>query len=459
MADPNPGKRFLNQPYAAYLRGPLPREDAELTHVEAGSPAGELLRRYWQPVALSSELGELPIKVRIFGEDLVLFRTTTGQVGLLELHCSHRGTSLEFGICEKDGIRCCYHGWLYGVDGRVLQTPGDPPGSTLRFTVCHGAYPAFEYKGLVFGYFGPPDKKPEFPVYDSYEFAGDRLVPYYITYPCNWLQVHENVMDPAHAVFLHTRISYSHFADAWGELPAMEFPTTPAGMIYVTSRRWNDHVWVRSNDILLPNLAQVGHIWEDGSETKEFSRVAITRWTAPIDNHTCRIIGWRHFHPDADPRGIADEKLCGPESVDFVGQSGARSYEERQRIPGDFDAQVSQRSIAVHKLENLTRCDKGVATLRQLLKRQIRALEKGDDPGVSPLRIDGRIPTYCHDTVVEVPRAAGSSEAEDRAHVARIGNAITEIVVQGERHTARDRHEQVRRLIREFVARERATVA
>src|SRR5262245_10587042 len=109
MADANPGKRSLNQPYAAYLRGPLPREDAELTHVEAGSPAGELLRRYWQPVALSSELGELPIKVRLFGEDLVLFRTTEGQVGLLELHCSHRGTSLEFGICEKDGIRCCYH--------------------------------------------------------------------------------------------------------------------------------------------------------------------------------------------------------------------------------------------------------------------------------------------------------------------------------------------------------------
>jgi len=450
MSDPTPGRRFLDRPYAAYLRGPLPREDAELTHVEAGSPAGELLRRYWQPVAISSELGELPMRVRMFGEDLVLFRTGTGQVGLLELHCSHRGTSLEFGICEDEGLRCCYHGWLYGVDGRVLQTPGDPPESTLRFTVCHGAYPAMEYKGLVFGYFGPPDTKPEFPVYDSFEVEGDRLVPYYITYPCNWLQVHENVMDPAHAVFLHTRISYSHFADAWGELPAMDFVPTPAGMIYVTSRRWKDHVWVRSNDILLPNIAQVGHIWEDGSEPKAFGRVAITRWTTPVDNHTCRIIGWRHFHPDVDPRGIADEARCGPESVDFVGQNGARPYAERQRIPGDFDAQVSQRPIAVHRLENLTRCDKGVATLRQLLKRQIRALQKGGDPGVSPLRSAGRIPTYCHDTVLELPRAPGASDADDFAFVGEVGRALTRIVVEGGHHEAPDRHERVRSMILEY---------
>ena len=161
MPGPNPGNRSLDRPYAAYLRGPLPHEDTELTHVEAGAPAGELLRRYWQPVALSSELGELPKKVRMFGEDLVLFRTTAGAVGLLELHCSHRGTSLEFGICEASGLRCCYHGWLYAIDGRLLDTPGDPPQSTLRTTVCHGAYPALEYKGLVFGYFGPPDKRPE----------------------------------------------------------------------------------------------------------------------------------------------------------------------------------------------------------------------------------------------------------------------------------------------------------
>jgi phenylpropionate dioxygenase-like ring-hydroxylating dioxygenase large terminal subunit len=437
------------KPYAAYERDSLPSEDAELTHVERGSPAGELLRRFWQPVALSSELGELPIKVRMFGEDLVLFRAGNGQVGLLETHCSHRGTSLEFGICESNGLRCCYHGWLFAVDGRILETPGDPPESTLRDSICHGAYPVHEYKGIVFGYFGPPDLRPEFPLYDSFEYAGDRLVPYYITYPCNWLQVHENVMDPAHAVFLHTRISFSQFADAWGELPEMEFVPTPAGMIYVTSRRWGENVWVRSNDILLPNLAQVGHVWEDGGDAKEFSRVAITRWTTPVDNRTCRIIGWRHFHPDADPRGMADEARCGPESVDFFGQDGSRAYQERQRIPGDYDAQVSQRPIAVHALENLTRCDRGVAMLRQLLRRQIRTVAQGGTVGPSPLRSAGLIPTYTHDTVVTIP-ARGEGREADAELVRSVGRAVTDIVVKGPHHEAPDRVQRVRALIREY---------
>lgn len=250
-------RQFLKTPFGAYHNEPIPEESALLTHVEKESKAGELLRRYWQPVCLASEVGELPLRIRMFGEDLVVFRTKENEVGILDLHCPHRGSSLEFGMCESDGLRCCYHGWLFAPNGKILDTPGDPPSSTLRNRLYHGAYPAKEYKGLIFGYFGDPEVIPEFPIYDSYEYEGDELRPYSIHYPCNWLQVHENVMDPAHAVFLHTRISYSHFADAWGELPQMDFVETPTGMIYVTSRRWNDNVWVRSNDIILPNIAQV----------------------------------------------------------------------------------------------------------------------------------------------------------------------------------------------------------
>ena len=451
-------KVFLIKPYSAYERAQPPAEDADLTHVERGSLAGEYLRRYWQPIVLSAELDELPIKVRMFGETLVMFRAKNGQVGLLEPHCSHRGTSLEFGICEENGLRCCYHGWLYGVDGRVLETPGDPPESTMRHSICHGAYPVHEYKGLIFAYFGPPALKPEFPIYDSFEYPGDRLVPYCITYPCNWLQVHENVMDPAHGVFLHTRISFSQFADVWGELPEMDFVQTPAGMIYVTTRRWQDNVWVRSNDILLPNIAQVGHVWEDGATPKEFSRVAITRWTTPIDNTNCRIIGWRHFHPDADPRSLADESLCGVESVDFFGQDGARPYKDRQRIPGDFDAQVSQRPIAVHALENLTRCDKGVAMLRQLLRRHIRRVAEGEQSSPSQVRSGGLIPTYTHDTVMLIP-VGDESERSDVELLRNVGKAITEIVVKGDHHLEPDRLQRVRALIQDYVRQQRELVA
>ena len=125
-----------------------------------------------------------------------------------------------------------------------------------------------EYKGLIFGYFGPPGTVPEFPIYDSFNIPDDKMVPYSLTYPCNWLQVHENIMDPIHAVFLHTRVTFSHFTDTWGVIPEMDFVNTPAGMIYVTTRRHGDNVWIRSNDIILPNLGQVGYILESGGRLK-----------------------------------------------------------------------------------------------------------------------------------------------------------------------------------------------
>jgi phenylpropionate dioxygenase-like ring-hydroxylating dioxygenase large terminal subunit len=437
-------KQFLKTPYGGYHQEPVPSETVELTHVEKGTPGGELLRRYWQPVALTSELGEVPLGFRMFGEDLVVFRTTTGEYGILDRHCSHRGTSLEFGLPTECGLRCCYHGWLFGVDGKILETPGDPPGSTLKERLYHGAYPAKEYKGLIFGYFGPSETMPAFPVYDSYEYADDKLVPYSITYPCNWLQVQENVMDPAHAVFLHTRVTFSHFSDTWGELPVMDFVETPTGMIYVTTRRWQDKVWVRSNDIILPNLAQVGHIWEDGQEIKQFARVGITRWTTPIDNVTCKVIGWRHFHPEVNPRGIGNEAECGVEKVDFYGQGGGQSFEERQRLPGDYDAIVSQRPIARHAMEHLTYCDKGVVMLRKLLRRDIRRLVAGEEVPTSTLRSGGLIPTYCHDSVLGVPPIAGQDDLELQEE---IGRGVTEIVVEGDHHTAEDRLMRVREKI------------
>ena len=204
---------FLTQPYGAYYHRDVPTEDEELTHVGPGTPCGEYLRRFWQPVALSKAVQELPRRVRILGEDLVVFRDQSGRVGCLELHCPHRGTSLEFGLIAEQGIRCCYHGWLMDVDGRILDTPGEPAESTLKDRLCQGAYPTHEYQGMIFAYLGPPAKKPVFPVLDTYNQPGCRMVPLIQHfYPCNWLQMQENVMDPAHLEFLHT-ITCSHFPD------------------------------------------------------------------------------------------------------------------------------------------------------------------------------------------------------------------------------------------------------
>src|SRR5205814_2012301 len=114
--------RVLGIPYGGYFHRHVPAADETLTRVGPGTPAGELLRRYWQPVAYSHEVADLPIRLKILHEDLVLFRDRSGRVGVLELHCAHRGSSLEFGLIAERGIRCCYHGWLYDVDGTILET-------------------------------------------------------------------------------------------------------------------------------------------------------------------------------------------------------------------------------------------------------------------------------------------------------------------------------------------------
>ena len=444
-------KGFLTQPFGGYYHND-PELDLSLTEVEKKTAMGEVLRRVWQPVALCAEIETLPKAARMFGEDLVIFRTRQDKAAILARHCSHRGTSLEFGIPSDDGIRCCYHGWHYAVNGQILDTPGDPPSSRLKDQLCHPAYPAMEYRGLVFGYFGPPEDIPEFPIYDSYEIPGDKLVPYSLTYPCNWLQVHENVMDPVHAVFLHTRVTFSHFTDTWGLLPDLQWLDTPTGMIYITTRRQGDHVWIRSNDIILPNLAQVGYVLEGGERLKRFGnvgRVGITRWTTPVDNETCKIVGWRHFNDDQNPDGLHDENECGLEKVDFFGQTGERPYQDRQKQPGDYDAQVSQGRIANHNLEHLTFCDGGVMQLRRHLRRCLDRIDNGKLCRQSSVRLpNGMIPTYCHDTVIKV---SGIREDNEQQILKHIGKRVTEIIVNGDYQDKADRAEQIKLQIDRFV--------
>ena len=198
--------QLIDSPYNAHqnAREAL-REDAELTHVGPGTPGGEYLRRFWHPITFAKSLKDVPVRVRVLGEDLVLFRDKSGRIGLLVLHCSHRGMSLEFGLIQERGITCCYHGWHFDIDGRILDTPGEPPESTLKDRLHHGAYPVRELNGLVFAYLGPPEKVPPFPEFENFSLPGYRTEVWGgNVLPCNWVQIKENCMDPVHTAFLHT---------------------------------------------------------------------------------------------------------------------------------------------------------------------------------------------------------------------------------------------------------------
>jgi len=410
---------FLNTPYGGYAHRDVPREDGDITKVGPETPCGEYLRRFWYPVALSEELKDLPKRIRILGEDLVVFRDRGGRVGLLQLFCSHRGTSLEFGLVSERGIRCCYHGWLYDVDGKILETPGEPPESTLRDRLFHGAYPIHEYMGLVFAYMGPPDKMPPFPTYDLFdipELPKTFILRHYL--PCNWLQIKENAMDPSHLVFLHTIVSGTQFTEEFGKLAEWDFFESPLGMIYTDTRRLGDYVWVRVADYIAPNIHQfpTGLDWR--REERVFSRPRSTQIAVPVDDRNMMNIRIRRMRED--------EEL--PERVNF-GQEAHRPYEERQRKPGDYEARCSiYDGLAVHAQEHLATTDRGVIMLRNVVREGVKAVQNGHDPkGIN--RDPGTIiPTYSNERLLRIAQA--STPDEDKKLLREIGQKVAQHTLQ-----------------------------
>jgi nitrite reductase/ring-hydroxylating ferredoxin subunit len=362
------------------------------------------------------ELHDVPRRLRIMGEDLVVFRDQRGAVGLLELHCPHRGTSLEYGLISPQGIRCCYHGWLFDVDGTILETPGEPSDSTLKDRLYHGAYPVQEYCGLVFAYMGPPDKRPVFPLFDTFDLPRYQLIarPGYI-WPCNWLQVKENSMDPAHLAFLHTLPGSEGFTGDLAALGEWDFMETPAGMVYIDTRRQRDKVWVRVADFIPPNIHQFPPNADPMAQRSAINRPTATRWAVPIDDTHTMQIGFNRA-----PEGREVRLGAG------FGQDGNRSYAERQRVPGDYDAQVSLHGgIARHGLEHLAATDRGVTMLRNMIRRGIRAVQNGEDPALLIPQDDKIIPTYAHDQVVSGIPPAPTPEA-DRRLLREIGQKVVE---------------------------------
>ncbi len=442
---------MMNVSYNGYYRSGVAKEDAELTHTGPGTPCGEYLRRYWQPICMSEQLTDLPLAVRIMSENLIVFRDLSGQVGLLHRQCSHRRTSLEYGVIAEHGIRCCYHGWLFDVDGTILETPGEPDDSPIRHTLSHGAYPALEYKGLVFAYMGPPDKKPDFPIYDTMDIPGEELVPYAIDMDCNWLQVVENPMDPVHSVYLHTRITNTHFTPAFGAKAILEWHRMKekTGIFLTNTRRWNEYIWIRTGESWLPNFAQPPDIFQNADREQFFPRAGITKWVVPVDNTHCKLIAWRHYSDKLDLANKGDKAKVGLNSVDFVGQTkDERSYEEGQREPGDYEAVTGQGPITIHKLEHLGWSDTGVAMLRVMLKRAIRDLKNGSEPPIPKKNADGLIPTMCGDVIVKIDE----SSLEDHKMRETLGRKVGKIVVETLPLTQGDRAMMIEKRVRELLA-------
>jgi hypothetical protein len=230
----------------------------------------------------------------------------------------------------------------------------------------------------------------------------------------------ETAMDPAHAAFLHTIVSGAVFTNEFGVLPELDFVETPVGMIHIATRRVGDNIWARMVEAVLPNLQQVTPIWEDGRKEHTFSGPMMSRWIVPVDDTNTMFIEFRHVSEKegVTPAWWADRDIMLP------GQLAVDSYETGRRTPGDYEAQISQRPIAIHGLKHLGATDRGVTIFRYQIRRGVRAVRGGDDPTGLCRDTDAVIPTYCNDTVVCAPPA--QNPAIDRLMMRKTGRRLAE---------------------------------
>jgi len=347
-----------------------------LTRIGPGTPMGRLMRHYWLPVLASCDLGSGSARaVTVLCEKLVVFRDTKGALGVLEERCPHRGASLAYGCVEAEGIRCAYHGWKFDGKGRCMELPPEPADSPIRGKVLTTAYAIQELAGLIFIYLGP-EPTPLLPKYDVFAWKGVVRDIGYAVLPCNWLQIMENSVDPAHVEWLHGH-QLAHTRGQQGlSTPSyyrkkqvkMGFDLFDYGII---KRRLfeggseQDDDWAIGHPLIFPNMVRVG------AHNQHRLQIRV-----PVDDvHTLHF--WYSCYVPRPGEEVPQDVIPsypvpwkdeqGGFLIDFVdGQ--------------DIMCWVTQGPIADRTRETLGTSDRGIALYRRLLLEQLAKVEKGEDP-------------------------------------------------------------------------------
>lgn len=363
----------------------LTREQNEtLTRVGPGTPMGELMRRYWHPVAAKAQLLERKVMpVRIFGEDLVLFLDEQGQIGLVENRCAHRLVKLECGFVTENGIKCPYHGWTYDTTGQCVDQPGEFPPGRFKDKVKIISYPVEELAGLIFAYLGP-QPAPLLPRWDRLVWDNVYRVIGFVKIPCNWLQCMENTPDPIHGVYLH-----GHYFKQWlakngikderlhqlangFSKPVVKHDYSVGK--YGLDRRWllegqsaDKDVWSESLPLVFPDIHCTS-----GSGRHTFG------WRMPIDDYNTMEVFVRGFDPGSDVK-VPEQNPVPYCEIEMVDKDG--NFTALQSVTGqDVMAWVAQGPIMDRTKERLGTTDRGVVMFRQMLQEQIQRVQNGQDP-------------------------------------------------------------------------------
>lgn len=352
----------------------LTREENEvLTRVGPRTPAGELLRRYWLPVGVASELTvENPTQiVRILGETLVLFRDKSGRIGLIEDRCSHRGASLCYGRVEARGISCPYHGWLYDTQGNCLETPAEPAASKFHLTVKQKAYPVQKLVGLYWAYMGP-GAAPVMPNFDIwFRKDGHRKIFIQPQLDCNWFQAMENSVDPAHLQILHQdtanrgRAIQDSTRGLTDDVEKFDFYEVSYGIM---KQRTYKNGMIDEHPVIFPNILRQGNVGQ--------IRV-------PIDDTHTKIYFVRFF-PSENGETVEHDDPPVEYIKPYKNPPDALHPFTRFRMDAvqaqDHMAWETQGPIADRTRERLTSADRGIILLREVMFREMKKVQRGQDP-------------------------------------------------------------------------------
>ena len=376
-------------------------QNERVTQVGPGTPMGELMRRYWHPIAASVELSEeTPTKeVRLLGEDLVLYRDAKGTVGCIEPSCAHRKANLSYGVPEENGIRCAYHGWIYDETGACVDQPSEPEGSKFKDKIRIKAYPVQEMAGLVFVYMGP-QPVPVLPRWDMFVWENVKRSVISVMLPCNWLQCHENSLDPVHFQWLHRyygmwrsqKNMVSGEVSPPGKMAAITQATMPREEFdRVTAMRGLAHLKIGFDKFeygIIKRRLLVGETEE--SEWWRIGHPILFPYTLRVGQENWFEFQFRIPVDDTHTLHMSYTVLV-PDEGEVVPSSPV-PYEERPlyfengRIKDDYVvgqdqlAWVIQGAIAGRPTEALGVTDVGVIMFRNMLEEQMRVVDDGGDP-------------------------------------------------------------------------------
>ncbi|MFE4539983.1 Rieske 2Fe-2S domain-containing protein, partial [Streptomyces scopuliridis] len=385
-----------------------------MTETGPGTRAGDWMRLYWQPVALSEELaGPRPVvAVKLLGEDLVLFRNEDGSLGLVERRCPHRGADLSLGRLEDGGLRCYFHGWLFDAVGACLETPAEPVGSKLASRVRITTYPVRERNGIVWGYLGPGEP-PALPALDCFLAPEEFTFAFKGFLDCNWLQALEVGIDPAHASYLHRFAEDDDSGDAYGKQfrnvsLGTDLPMTKILREYGRPEIINARTEYGQRIVALRRIDGEGHdgnathvrithqVFPHGITIPLSATMAITQWHVPVDDTSCYWYAmFTSLDEPVDREKMREQRLDGitlPDYKPVRNRSNQYLFDpEEQRTTTytglghdinvhDQMAVEGQGHIHDRTREHLSRSDKSIVTYRRMLLAAIDAVAEGRSP-------------------------------------------------------------------------------